>query len=144
MSNKNSLGASVSREEKAHTPEKRPERMPLTGGSKLLFPHYRRNEAEFHYHIFIDENSRIHEAESAYYEQCYYDDGKPCIIFTHGVKHHLMRLPIAYHIQDNLDKERSNRARLKAESSVDATKGEYIPDGARSTLTSEDPMDPSL
>lgn len=144
MENKTSLDAPQSRELGAHEPKQRPPRVALAGGSKLTFPNYRRNNELFHYHVFADTNGRIMEAESAWYEQCTYDDGTPCVMFNHGVKHHLMRLPIEEHKKDELDKEIARRATLKSKSSVNAENGEYIPDGARGSLTSEDPMDPSL
>ena len=135
----------LNRGESAHEPEKRPERVPLTGNLKTQFPLYKRDDKKYYYYVFVDypDEGNIEQAKAAYYEQCFYDDGTPCIVRPKGLPHHLMRMPIEYKLQDELDRERERRATLGESNKIDTANGEYAPNGSNSAFT-VDSLDPRL
>jgi len=141
-----SRNAPADREDVAHAPEGRPERVKLTGNYKTQFPLYKRDDKKYYYYVFADvpDEGKIDAAKASYYEQCFYENGSPCVVRPNGLPHHLMRIPIEYKIQDDLDRERDVRATLGESNKI--KDGEYAPNGGKSafTVNDDDPLDPRL
>ena len=97
------------REEKAHSP-KRPPRVPLNTKQKLSIGSYILDEENYAYYWFSDRDSRLADAEAAYWEYCEDENGNRISRKHKERTNYLMRIDIEYWLEDQELKKERRRA----------------------------------
>jgi hypothetical protein len=130
MSNNNVL----SRNDKAHTPKNRPERVAFGQGSKLAIADRYAKDKDFHYHLFIDRPGELEAAESAWYEYVTDEAGrKVSMPAGKGLTHYLMKIDI-----ETFNKDMATQQKLvdnKTRSVNTIAKEQYSPTGQNTPMT---------
>ena len=131
MSNKRN--GATSREEAAHTPKNRPERVRLGQGSKMSVPECYKREG-YHQYWFIDRPGDIEAATAAWYEFVKDDSGKKITTPAgNGNLHYLMEID-----QKTYDEDMLAQQELITDTTRKAVKvknHEYSPEGHDAAIT---------
>lgn len=118
----------ASRDEKAHGSNKRPARVPMTGGNKLTIPPHLIKEG-FQYYWGIDQKGMIEQMEAAYWEKVLDHDNKPLTVPAgNGETHYAMRIEQKYYDEDMARQQKQN---IETTNKTAQALGEeeYIPQG---------------
>jgi len=132
MNTKNTL----SRNDKAHTPKNRPERVPFGQGSKLAIADMYTKDKNFHYHLFIDRPGELEGAEAAWYEYVTKENGeKVSMPAGKGLTHYLMKIDMKTYQEDMAKQQKlvDNKTR-----SINTIKSDqYSPGGHNTPMTKD-------
>ena len=124
----------LSRNDKAHTPKNRPERVAFGQGSKLAIADRYAKDKDFHYHLFVDRPGELEGAEAAWYEYVTDEAGRKVTMPAgKGLTHYLMRIDIETYKEDIAEQQRlvDNKTR-----SVNTIGGDqYSPTGKSTPMT---------
>ena len=123
----------VSREEKAHQPKKRLERVKLGAQGKMDVPECYKKEGYFQY-WFIDRPGDIEKAQAAWYEFVKDDAGnKITTPGGNGNTHYLMEIDRETYNKDMSEQQALNDQTTNAAIKIKA--GEYSPEGHDRAIT---------
>lgn len=126
----------MNRDQKAHTPEGRPERVPFNQGSRLsvakgiIAPGY-------HGHWFIDKPGELESAKAAYYEFVKVKGKKYTTPAGNGFTHYLMQIEQEYFDQDMTKQQKMVTKTTRQAVKVKKGQGEYSPEGEELAVTRE-------
>lgn len=127
---------SMNRDQKAHTPEGRPERVPFNQGSKLAVPKGIIKPG-YHGHWFIDKPGELESAQAAYYEYVKVGGKKYKTPAGQGFYHYLMQIEQEYFDQDMAKQQEMVTKTTRQAVKVKKTQGEYSPEGEELSVTRE-------
>jgi len=131
---KNRNGA-LSREEKAHTPKKRADRIKLGQGTRLEIPACYKKKG-FHYHWFIDRPGELEGAQAAWYEFLKDDNGnKITSPAGKGETHYAMYIDEETYKKDMFAQQAMVTAATQRNIEVKKDQGEYSPEGNANAIT---------
>ena len=133
MSNKK---LSMTRDQKAHTPEGRPERVPFNQGSKLSVPKGIIKDG-YHGHWFLDKPGEIESAQAAYYEFVKVGNKKYSTPAGRGFTHYLMQIEQKYYDDDMVKQQKMVTKTTRQAVKVKKAQGEYSPEGEDLAVTRE-------
>lgn len=118
-----------SREDKAHSPKNRPDRIPLGQGSKLDVPACYKKPG-MHYHWFIDRPGELEGAAAAWYEFVKDDQGKKITTPAgRGETHFLMCIDQETYLKDMAKQQEMVTNTTRQNVAVKKERGEYSPEG---------------
>jgi len=137
MKNRDKL--TMTRDEKAHKPEGRPERVPFNQGAKLSVPKHIM-KGGWHYHWFVDKAGELEGAEAAWYQFVLVDNKKYTTPAGEGANgqprtHYLMRIEDKHYKQDMAKQQEMVNKTMHDSIKVKKAKGEYSPEGEDSAVT---------
>ena len=134
-SNANNRNGSITREEKAHAPDKRPERIKFGAGSKFTVPPQYKKEGYFQY-WFIDRPGEIEQAKAAWYEFVLDEKGNKITVPDKSDRlHYLMEIDQATHDKDIAEQQADVTQTTK--NAIEIKEGEYSPTGKNTAATME-------
>ena len=123
----------VTREEKAHAPKNRPERVKFGAGSKLTVPDAYKKEGFFQY-WFLDRPGEIEQALAAWYDFVKDDKGnKLTVPDKSGHLHILMEIDSKTHDADIAEQQKQVTETTRK--AIELKEGEYSPDDKGQALT---------
>lgn len=125
------------REDKAHTPKGRPERIPMGSTAKLGYPAHKMVE-DYQYRWFQNKEGRIDQAKQAWWEPVI-DDGQPVSRASGAFPMFLMRIEKKYWVEDQKLKHERVIATMQEEQKLN--KDEYLP-GDKHHVLQKDNYDP--
>jgi len=132
--NKNKTQLNMSRDEKAHTPGGRPERVPFGQGAKLTVPKGIVKKG-YHAHWFIDRPGELESAQAAYYEFVTVEGKKYSTPAGQGLNHYLMQIEQKYYDQDMIKQQEMVTETTRQAVKVKKAQGEYSPEGEDLAVT---------
>lgn len=124
----------MTRDQKAHTPKGRPERVPFNQGSKLsvakgiISPGY-------HGHWFIDKPGELESAKAAYYDYVMVKGKKYKTPAGNGFTHYLMQIEQKYYDDDMAKQQKMVTETTRNAVKVKKSQGEYSPEGEELSVT---------
>lgn len=125
----------VSRDDKAHTANKRPKRIPLGQGSKLSLAE-RYVKKGFHHYLFLDKPGELESAQAAYYEFVKDENGdKVKMPAGNGLNHYLMCIPKKLYDEDMAAQQKMVTETTRQNVRVNQAAGNYSPEGHDSVVT---------
>jgi len=115
-----------SREDKAHASKKRPDRIPLSSGNKLLVPASIKKEG-YQYYWEVDHPGRIEQLESAWWEKVTLPNGEHMTVPAgNGRTHYLMHIEQKYYDED-IDRQQQRNIDATKKQAQSLGEDEYVP-----------------
>lgn len=133
MSNKK---LSMTRDQKAHTPEGRPERVPFNQGSKLTVPKGIISHG-YHGHWFLDKPGELESAQAAWYEFIKVGGKKYKTPAGRGLYHYLMQIEQKYYDDDMAKQQKMVTETTRKAVKIKKDQSEYSPEGEELAVTRE-------
>ena len=118
----------MSRATTAHSNKSRPERVPMTGGSKLAIPEHLKREG-FQYYQAVDREGMIEQMEAAYWEKVKDDKGNFVTYPAgNGYTHYAMCIEQKYYDEDMARQQAQNVETTNRDAQALGV-DEYVPKG---------------